>query len=131
MTSNPQPVYLVISADPIWIAAIEPALRDSGARILNAPTPETALAALTAPLRPSLALLDACLPGIDMGRLLAAIRADAAGQAFPVVLFSNCVTLEWEDRLIEGIIDDLLPRSLGPQWIGLRLNAVLRAHQRA
>jgi len=64
-----------------------------------------------------------------MGRLLAAARAEATGRRFPIILIADVVTQEWRDRLAEGVIDDLLPRSIEPDFLRLRVEAVLRQHR--
>jgi diguanylate cyclase (GGDEF)-like protein len=91
---------------------------------------EAALPALTAAHPPTVALIDVNLPGMEISRLLAAARAEATGRRFPIVLTSDTVTQEWIDRLAEGVIDDLAPRSIEPAFLRLRLEAVLRGHRR-
>jgi diguanylate cyclase (GGDEF)-like protein len=89
---------------------------------------EAALPALNAADAPTLALLDVNLPGMEMGQLLAAARAETADRRFPIVLITDTVTQEWTDRLAEEVIDDLLPRAAEPAFLRLRLEAVLRNH---
>ena len=126
--------FLLASAEPALLAAIEPVLAADGAHVEIVLSAEAALPALTAAHAPNLALIDVDLPGmkphVSLSQLLAAARAEAAGRRFPIVLISDTVTQEWIDRLAEGVIDDLLPRSNEPAFLRLRLQAVLRDHRR-
>jgi len=123
--------YLLASPDPVLLAALEPELAACGARVAVALSAEAAMAALTAARPPALALLDIRLPGIEMGQLLAAVRAHPGTERLPIVLISDSVTQEWSDRMMEGIIDDLFPRSIDPPFLRPRLKAVLRASKTA
>jgi diguanylate cyclase (GGDEF)-like protein len=120
-------MFLLASAEPALLAAIEPVLAADGARVEVFLSAEAALPALTSPDAPTLALIDANLPGMEMGQLLAAARVE--GRRFPIVLISDTVTQEWVDRLAEGIIDDLEPRSTEPAFLRLRMETVLRGHK--
>ena len=131
MLANSTPVYLLASSDPALLAALEPVLAADGARVEIHLSAETALLALTAAHAPNLALIDVNLPGMSMGQLLAYARAEAAGRRYPIVLISDTVTQEWIDRLTEGVINDLVPRSAEPTFLRLRLQAVLREHRRS
>ena len=130
MLANPKPTFLLASPEPALLAAIEPVLAASGARVEIVLSAEAALASMIAPDPPTLALLDVNLSGMEMGRLLAAVRAEVSGKRLPIVLISDTVTQEWIDRLAEGVIDDLILRaSESPYW-RLRLDMVLRALNR-
>src|ERR1017187_7003612 len=94
MLAHPTPVFLLASPDPALLAAIEPVLAADGARVEIFLSAEAALAALTAPHAPTLALIDVNLPdinlpGMSMCQLLAATRAEAVGRRFPIVLISD------------------------------------------
>ena len=78
------------------------------------------------PAVPSLVLLDADLPGMDIGRLLAALRSGAEAGRFPIALISDILSPEWIDRLAEGVIDDLVPSSLPCSHWSVHLDSVLR-----
>jgi diguanylate cyclase (GGDEF)-like protein len=131
MLAHPTPTFLLASAEPALLTAIEPVLGADGARVEVFLSAETALPALTAAHAPALAMIDVKLPGMEMGQLLAAARVEAAGRRFPIVLISDTVTQEWIDRLAEDVIDDLVPRATEPSFLRLRLEAVLRNHHRA
>jgi diguanylate cyclase (GGDEF)-like protein len=94
---------------------------------------EAALAAMTAPTRaagaPSLALLDANLPGMPASELLA--RARAGGHGFPILLIAEDVTQEAIDRLADGVLDDLILRGSEISYWLLRIDAALRAFRLA
>jgi diguanylate cyclase (GGDEF)-like protein len=126
MLANLSPTFLLASSEPSLLAAIEPVLAASGARTEIVLSAEPALAALIAPRPLSLALLDARLPGMEMGQLLAAARAELSGRRVPIVLISDTVTKEWTDRLAEGIIDDLIPLATELAFLRTRLETVLR-----
>ena len=129
MLANSTNVFLLASAEPALLAALEPILAADGARVEIFFSAEAALPALTAAHAPTLALIDVNLPGMEISRLLAAARAEATGRRFPIVLTSDTVTQEWIDRLAEGVIDDLAPRSIEPAFLRLRVEAVLRGHR--
>jgi diguanylate cyclase (GGDEF)-like protein len=131
MLAHSTPVFLIASDDPALLAAFEPALSTGGAHVEIYLSAEAALPALTAPHAPTLALLDVALPGIEMGQLLAAARAEACGRHFPILLISNTVNQEWIDRLAENVIDDLVPRATEPAFLRLRVDAALRNHSKS
>src|ERR1035438_8745725 len=127
-TDNP-PTFLLASPEPALLTAIEPVLLATGARVEIVLSAEAALAAMTAPDPPTLALLDANLTGMEMNQLLAAVRAEGPSRRLPIVLISDTVTQEGIDRLAEGAIDDLILRSAESAYWRLRIALVLRAHR--
>jgi diguanylate cyclase (GGDEF)-like protein len=131
MLANATSVYLLASPDPALLAAVEPVLAAGGAHVEIFLTAEAALPALTAAQAPTLALIDVNLPGMEMGQLLAAARAESAGRRFPIVLISDTVTQEWIDRLAEEVIDDVLPRKAETGFLRLRLEAALHNNRRS
>ena len=123
--------FLLASHEPALLAAVEPTLAALDARIQILMSAEAALSTLTdmeAVRLPALALIDTRLPGLDIGRLLAASRA--ADLRFPIVLFSDTVSEESRRRLDEGVLDDLLPTNLSPDQLSLRIDMILRARRR-
>jgi diguanylate cyclase (GGDEF)-like protein len=125
--------YLLASHEPALLAAVEPVLAARGVHVQIVMSPEAALSALTAvdaACPPTLALIDARLPGLDTGRLLAAARGEA-DHRLPLVLFSDTISEDFKERLEEGILDDLLPINLTPCHLSLRLEMTFRAHRRA
>jgi diguanylate cyclase (GGDEF)-like protein len=130
MLANHPPVFMIASHEPALLDEIVPILTASGARTEIVLSAEAALAAMTAPNPPSLALLDVNLPGMEMTQLLAAVRADAGGRRFPIVLISDAIHPEWINLLTEGVIDDLIPHAAESTYWRLRLDLVLRNHHR-
>jgi diguanylate cyclase (GGDEF)-like protein len=110
---------------------MEPLLLAAGARVAIVLSAEAALASLAGPNPPGLLLIDASLPGMPMGRLLATARAQADGPRLPIVLIADTVTQEWIDRLAEGALDDLILRSAEPAYWQLRIDLVLRGQRMA
>jgi diguanylate cyclase (GGDEF)-like protein len=140
MLANSTPIFLLASPDPALLAELEPVLAADGTRVEIHLSARTALLAMTAVHAPTLALIDVNLPefiqqgmdpGMSMGQFLASARADSVGRHYPIVLISDTVTQEWIARLAEGVIDDLVPRSIDPAFLHLRLQAVLREHRRS
>lgn len=139
MLADQPSFFLLASADPLFLAAIEPALTAAGAHVEVVMRAEAALAAMTAPHPPTLALLDHQLPALEPGMepaagleaLLAAVRSEASGRRFPIVLAADEVDQRWIDRMAEGILDDLVPRSTAPAFLRLRLETVQRAFRRS
>ena len=80
---NP-PVFLLASADPALLTAIEPAFFAVGVRVEVVLSAEAALSAMTGPKPPDLALLDANLPGMEIARLLAAAQPERGSRRFPI-----------------------------------------------
>ena len=130
MLANNAPTFLLASPDPALLTEIEPILAASGARVEIVLSAEGALAAMTAPNPPNLALLDVNLPGMEMGELLASTRSEGGGRRFPIVLISDVITQEWINRLSDGVIDDLIPHAVDSAYWRLRLDLVLRTHHR-
>jgi diguanylate cyclase (GGDEF)-like protein len=129
--ANPNPTYLLASREPSLLAAFEPVLAASGARVEVVLSAEAAVPALAAP-RLGLAVIDANLPpagsGMNMGQLLAAACAEPGAARVPIVLISDTVTQEWLERLAEGVIGDVIPRTTEPAFLLIRLQSVLRMH---
>ncbi|HEY3704801.1 MAG TPA: GGDEF domain-containing protein [Terracidiphilus sp.] len=124
--------YLLASHEPAFLAAVEPVLVAIGAEVRIVLSPEAALAALRlvdVAAAPQMALIDARLPGLDLGRLLAAARAEADHRML-IVLFSDTVSEDSKNRLEEGVLDDLLPTALPADQLSVRLGRILRAHRR-
>ena len=126
-----QPTFLFASSDTDLLAAVEPTLVAAGARVEIVLTAQAALASIGGPRPPSLVLLDAQLPGMPIGQLLAAVRADCENARLPIVLIADAVTEDWTVRLVEGAFDDLVLRSAESAYLQLRLDLVLRNQRMA
>ena len=123
--------FVLASAEPALLAAIEPVLEKAGAAVEVVLSAETALAALSAAVPPALVLLDEQLPGMPLSGLLSAARAHPNGKNYPIVAVADAVTQEWIDRLAEGAIDDLILRPSEPTYWQLRMEMALRAFRLA
>jgi two-component system cell cycle response regulator len=131
MSALAQPTFLFASQDTHLLVAIEPALLAAGAHVDIVLSGQAALASISGPRPLSLVLLDVQLPGMPIGQLLAAIRAEAERARVPVVLIADMVTQEVIDRLAEGAVDDLILRSAESSYWQLRLDQVLRNQRMA
>jgi len=131
MSAHAQPTFLLASQDTDLLTAIEPTLRATGARVDIVLSAHAALDSISGPRAPSLVLLDAQLPGMPIGQLLAAVRAEAENTRLPIVLIADAVTEECIDRLAEGAVDDLVLRSAESAYWQLRLDLVLRNQRMA
>jgi diguanylate cyclase (GGDEF)-like protein len=126
MLTESQPEILLATHDPSLSDAFKPVLTATGAGVAVVESGESLLAAMAAFPGPALVLLDVKLPHIQVDQLLATARAAAGANRYPLVLISDTVPNEWHRRLCEGVIDDLIPRSVqNPHW-RLRLDVVLR-----
>jgi len=130
MHGNPERSIVLASSEPKLLTNAEAVLRACGAQVRVTLTAEAALKSILDEA-PTLALIDARLPGMELGRLLAVVRAESEGRAFPIVLFSDTVSEELKERLAEGVIDDLVAPQAGPDWLRLRVELAMRAAERA
>lgn len=131
MPSHRSSVFLLASPDPSLPGAIESLLPSAAARVEAVHSAEAVLAAIGGADPPGLLLLDASLPGMPIGQLLATARAYADGTRFPIVLIADTVAQEWTDRLTDGAVDDLILRSADSGYWQLRLDLVLRNQRTA
>jgi diguanylate cyclase (GGDEF)-like protein len=130
MLAEISPKILLASHDAALVAAIQPVLAATGARVGVTDSAKAALASMVDPPLPMLALLDAELPQSEIDQLIAAVHAATGTHTYPIVLLSDTVREEWHCRLAEGVLDDIIPRAVGnPHW-RLRLDSVLRACNR-
>jgi diguanylate cyclase (GGDEF)-like protein len=131
MLSAFRSTFLLGSNSPVLIADLEPVLLAFGAQLNVEMTADKALLVMNGPEPPSLVLLDLDLPGMGIGQLLACVRTEKPGRRFPIVLISDSVPAECMDRLAEGVIDDLIPRTAPSSYWRLRLDSVMRAFRRS
>ncbi len=131
MLPHAQPIFLLASPDAALLTAIEPTLLAAGARVDIVLTAQAALASIAGSRPPNLILLDTQLPGMPIGQLLAAIRAETESPRLPIVLIADTVEQEGIDRLADGAVDDLILRSDEPAYWQLRLDLVLRNQRMA
>lgn len=131
MPDHAQPTFLLASGDRALLLAVEPVLMATGARVPVVMSAEGALGAMTCADPPSLVLLDVQLPGMPVGQLLAAARAEELGCPFPIVLMADSVSEEWLEWLRIGVVDDLVPRGCDAPFWRPRIELALRAFHRA
>jgi two-component system, cell cycle response regulator len=122
--------FLLGSNSPVLAAALEPVLLACGARLSVETTSERALLVMNGREPPSLVLLDLGLPGMGISQLLACVRTEKRVRRFPIVLISDNVSAECMERLAEGVIDDLIPRTAPSSYWRLRIDSVMRAFRR-
>jgi diguanylate cyclase (GGDEF)-like protein len=111
------------------LADVERVLAESGVEVHSVLSSEAALQTMRAPDAPAAAWLDARLPGVDLGQFLATVHA-ALDDPRPVVLFSDTISEEIMSRLDEGVLSDVLPTTLAPCQLVVRLDMLLRAQER-
>jgi two-component system, cell cycle response regulator len=131
MCPHGQPILLFASQDTNLLTGVEPTLLGAGARVEIVLSAQAVMAAISGPRVPHLILLDTQLPGMPMGQLLAAVRAQAQGARLPILLVADTVTQVCIDRLAEGAADDLILRSAEPAYWQLRLDLALRSERMA
>jgi len=129
MPNNCPSVFLLASPDPAVLSTVKPVLLSYGVQVNVVTDGPAALAALTADCTPAFAVLDMSLPNVEMGQLLAQARSLGTGKEFPIVLISDTVTQECSDRLVEGIVEDLILRGAQPSYWKLRIDQVLRTQR--
>lgn len=124
--ANPFTILLA-SPEAALLHAVEPILVRAGVKVDIVLSAQAALAALTAPTPPTLALLDSNLPGMPICQLAVRARAHSSGRHYPILLIADEVTEDWAKRLDEGLIDDLILRSEESAYWRLRIDLALRA----
>ena len=126
MPDNCPSAFLLASPDPAVLSAVEPVLLAYGVPVRVVMDAAAALAALTSACTPAFAVLDMSLPGMEMGQFLAQVRSVNSDKELPIVLISDTVTEECTERLVEGIVEDLILRDAEPSYFKLRIDQVLR-----
>ena len=122
--------FLLASPEPALLHKLEPMLARHGGQVSVALSSETALAAMSALGCVNLLILDVHLPGMELGQFLAAVHA-GPGATPPIVLIADSVSEEIFDRLAEGVIADVIPRSIDSAFWQVRIETAVRAHRTA
>jgi two-component system, cell cycle response regulator len=125
------PLFVLATPEPALLAALEPVLAETGARIERVLSAQAVLESIDPAEPPGLLLLDADLPGMPLNHLLARVAERWDRRPFPIVLFAGAVTAECIDRLAEGAIDDLILQSEESSYWQLRIELALRAFRQA
>lgn len=128
MRDDPEQSFVLASDDPALLARAESALLGMGAAVRVALTAEAVLQCIFAE-PPLLALVDARLPGMELGQLLARVRVESPAR-FPIVLIADTISEELKERLAEGVIDDIVAPGMEPAWLVLRVGMALRSSER-
>jgi len=120
------PNFLLASPNPTLLRDLELLLSAEGGHVELTMSAESMLASLAESGHLSLVVLDADLPGMEMDRLLAAVRETAHSPRFSIVLIADAVTPELVDRLDEGVIDDIVPHATELSFWRVRIGDALR-----
>ncbi len=80
---------LVVDDEPLIAMALEAALEDAGYRVATAANGRQGLERLVEEPRPDLVLLDMMMPVMNGPAMLAAMAADPALRAIPVIIVSS------------------------------------------
>lgn len=129
MYASKKALFVLASNDPALLATVEPVLLAADAEVRIVMDAQAALERLNSEPAPALAVLDENLPGMPTGQMLAAARAKSSGRDYSIVLVTDEVSQEWYDRLVEGILDDVILRSARQDYWQLRIDQVRRAQQ--
>jgi len=129
MLAQPGRNFLLAVSDPALLHTLETLLAAQGGQVAVAGSADAALAALAAPARPNLLILDANLPGMELGQMLAMVHATSGAKKPAIVLIADTVTQETLDRLAEDVIADIVPSRMERPFWEVRIQNVLRAHR--
>lgn len=131
MPSHTSPVFLLASPDAELLGAVEPLLVGAGVQVEVVLSAQGALDSVAGDDPPGLLLLDANLPGMPIGQLVAAISAKTDNQPLPVVLIADTAADEWVELLSGGAIDDLILRGAELAYWKFRIDMVIRNQRMA
>jgi two-component system response regulator MtrA len=107
--TNDQPLILVADDDADIVTLVRIRLEAAGFRVVTAANGARAVEAARAE-RPSLAILDAMMPGLDGYGVLGALRADPELAAVPVIMLSARVHADDVGRGLEAGADEYLAK---------------------
>jgi two-component system cell cycle response regulator len=135
MDSITQPVLrvpriLLASAKPELLAKIKAVVKGTSWEVVVTPTTDAALSLISAPTAPVLLLLDTELPGIGTLQLLSATHSEGM-RKFPIVLLAEHFGSDWNERMAQGDVDDLIPIQADAHYWKLRIETVLRVYKMA
>jgi CheY-like chemotaxis protein len=130
---GPAPLVLVVEDDPEVGAAIRDILRAAGYRVTVVCSEAEALAASVAPddERPSLIVLDLCLPEHGGVELLTVLRRNGATNDLPVIVLTGRGELETEIRRRGLDIADFLVKPVNARVLVQSASAALQDAGRA
>ncbi|MDR3725250.1 MAG: response regulator [Terracidiphilus sp.] len=131
MPSGRGAYFLLASSDAGTVETAEPVLQSMGGRVHVVQNAAEAEQCLIAEQQPALAVLDAELPGIDAGWLVARQVCEETKALAPVVLISDSVSAGQEEMVAAGIVADLILRPSPAAYWKLRLDRTLQAQAAA
>jgi two-component system NtrC family sensor kinase len=121
-----QETVLLIDDSVTFREELKTALQSAGYRVLVAGSGEEGLR-LVADLRPSGAIVDGVLPGIDGATVIRRIRLDAALRGLPCLLLTGSEDRGEEVRALDAGADAFVRKDESIALILARLNAMLRS----
>lgn len=128
MVSASSAVVVLVSPDLELSGEVQRSLERLGVRLEVLPEVEAALMVMGGLEPPSVVVLDARLPGMLNGGLLAMMQETGVHERCPVALIAEQVSDEWIARLREGVIDDIVPRYADESTWNTHLNTMQRGH---
>ena len=125
-------VVVLVSPDAQLVLEVQRSLEGlgpvQGLRLEVLTDVEAALMVMAGLASPSVVVLDARLPGMMDGRLLATMQETGVHKRCAVALIAEQVSDEWIARLREGVIDDIVPRNADGSTWSTHLNTMQRGH---
>ena len=126
--SPPGLAVMLVSPDPQLVSEVRLSLEGLKLRLDVVTDVDDALMGMAALQAPAVVVLDARLPGMMNGRLLATMQETGVHKRCAVALIADEVSDEWIARLREGVIDDIVPRHADRSTWSTHLNTMQRGH---
>ena len=127
--AKPTPKVLLASPDAASILDLQRIFDLLGLGVELVSDHRTAMAAIATLEGPGILLLDARLPEVANGQLLAAIHESGLRRRCAIALISEQVSDEWIARLREGSIDDVVHRNSDAFTWNTHISTMLRGHR--
>jgi diguanylate cyclase (GGDEF)-like protein len=121
-------VVLLVSPDEAFRVSLTGMLNSLGLCV-EVPQDGEAAVAKTEAMTTGILLLDARLPGVASGCLLALLDERGIHKKIAIALIAEEVSDEWIARLREGVIDDIVPRDTDASGWNTHLHAMQRGHE--
>lgn len=123
---SPQETILIIDDSVTFRESLKAALEGASYRVLTAGSGELGLR-MAADMRPSAAIVDGQLPGIDGATVIRRIRLDAALRGLPCLLLTGSEDRDAEMHALEAGADAFVRKDEDILVVLARLNATLRS----
>jgi len=117
---------LAADDDPVWLRMIEAMIREWGDEVVTARDGSEAWQALTGPNRPSLAILDWVMPGMDGLEVCRRLRDDTESPYIYVLLLTARDSKADLIRAFDAGADDYIRKPFDPDELRARLRAAGR-----